>query len=117
MELVAGTLLTDAQLTDTPIPGPGQSLVGLGLAEDRLPAGRIKPGSAITLVATPVASAVPANNQQAVPPQTFSGTVVDVRRGTRTGTLLVNVVVSTVDSAAVAALAASDRIVIVLGQG
>ncbi len=117
VELVPGTLLTDAQLTDTPIPEPGQSLVGLGLAEDRLPAGRIKPGSKVTLVATPNASAVQPNSAPTGPPQTFAGTVVDVRRAAREGTLQVNIAVSTRDAAVVAALAASDRLVIVLGEG
>lgn len=117
VELVAGTLLTDAQLTDAPIPGPGESLVGLGLAEDRLPAGRIKAGSEVTLVATQAASAVQPNAPSAGPTQTFPGTVVDVRRGARDGTLLVNVAVSTRDAPAVAALAAGDRLVIVLGEG
>lgn len=116
--LVPGTLLTGDQLTDVPIPGPGQSLVGLGLPEDRLPASRVKPGSAVTLVATTQTSGVVQPDSTSTgPPPTFPAVVVDVRKGVRDGTLLINVTVSKADAATVAALAASDRIVIVLGEG
>ena len=38
--LVEGTLLTAAQLTAQPLPGPGQQVLGITLGSDRLPATR-----------------------------------------------------------------------------
>ena len=114
VELVAGTLLTDEALTDSPIPGPGKSLVGLGLPVDRLPASRIKPGVAVVLVTTPNANGVAATTPTTGPPKTYPATVVDVSRGAKDSVMLVNVAVDTSDAATVAALAATDRLVIVL---
>jgi hypothetical protein len=119
VELTAGTLLTDKQLTDTPIPGPGKNIVGLGLPVDRLPASRIRPGVEVVLVATPAQTGVVVGNNSTAtgPPQQFPATVVDIAKGTRDGTVLVNVAVDAGDAPAVAALAATDRIVIVLAGG
>ncbi len=119
VELIPGTLLTEKQLTDTPIPGAGKNIVGLGLPVDRLPASRIKPGVEVLLVATPAQAGVTATGNTATtgPPQKFPATVIDVAKGTREGTVLVNVAVDARDAPTVAALAATDRLVIVLAGG
>ena len=114
VQLVPGTLLTNEALTDTPIPGPGKSLVGLGLPADRMPASRIKPGVAVVLVTTPNANGVVTTTPTTGPPRTYPATVIDVSRGAKDNLVLVNVAVDNADAATVAALAASDRLVIVL---
>jgi len=122
--LKAHTLLSAGHLTDEAFPGPGRSLVGLSLSQERLPAGRVTPGAAVTLVATATATATatvaPTAGSAGTPtgpPPTFDAVVVDMRDGIRDGTFLVNVAVSTQDAAPVAALAAANQLVIVLGEG
>ena len=116
--LVPGTLLTQAQLTDRPIPGPGRQLVGVSLAQDRMPAQRIKPGTQVLLVITSDQNGVQQPNQPAAaPPQTIQATVVDVTPGGKDGTVVVNVSVPDSDGPLVAARAAAGRIVIVLTAG
>src|SRR6266511_2098440 len=101
------------------IPGTRKNIVGLGLPVDRLPASRIKPGVEVLLVATPAQAGVTATGNTATtgPPQKFPATVIDVAKGTREGTVLVNVAVDARDAPTVAALAATDRLVIVLAGG
>lgn len=114
--LVPGTLLTPEQVTDHPVPGPGNQLLGLSLGEDRMPATRVKVGAPVLLVVTPKknVSAGGENAPDLVPPRTIVGTVVDVKPGTRQGDTIVNVEVSTADAPTVAAMHAEDRVVLTL---
>jgi hypothetical protein len=112
--LFPGTLVTKEQLTDVQIGGPGSNLVSIGLPRNRVPAPRIKPGAKITLVATPEQLS---QTKQTGPPQTFSATVADISEVNQNGVIFVNVAVADTDSAAIATLAAQDRIAIVLAGG
>ncbi|WP_433392987.1 SAF domain-containing protein [Micromonospora sp. KLBMP9576] len=114
--LVPGTLLTQAQLTDTAVPGQGQQLVGLSLSQERLPAERVKPGAEVLLVVTADDGPV-ANQQQTAAPVSIKATVVDVRAGTKEGTTLLNVAVAERDGPHVASRAAAGRIVVALTTG
>lgn len=117
MQLVPGTLLTAEQVTENPVPAPGNQLLGLALAEDRMPAGRLQVGAGVLLVVTPDGGGgvtTEPNAPDLVPPRTIVGTVVDVEEGTRNGTTIVNVEVSTADAPTVAAMHAEDRIVLTL---
>ncbi|MEH0971549.1 SAF domain-containing protein [Micromonospora sp. CPCC 205546] len=114
--LVPGTLLTQAQLTDTAVPGQGQQLVGLSLPQERLPAERVKPGAEVLLVVTTDDGPV-SNQQQTAAPMSIKATVVDVRAGTKEGTTLLNVAVAERDGPLVASRAAAGRIVVALTTG
>jgi len=118
--LSEGTLLTAAQLTNQPLPGPGQQVLGITLSGDRLPATRPEPGDRVLLVATPAQGAAAGEDQ--APPRTWAATVVKVvgsgsggflgRGGLETVTL--DVSVPAADGPTVATLAATDRLVVVL---
>jgi len=118
MPLVPGALLTMDQVTDNPIPRPGYQIVGLKLKEGLVPQGRLTIGAAVVLVVVPDKT-LPALETPAVdltPPRTFAGTVVDVEPGNTDGDTLVNVEVTTADAPAAAALAADDRIAVLLAS-
>ncbi len=122
--LVEGTLLTAAQLTAQPLPGPGQQVLGITLGSDRLPATRPSPGDRVLLVATPARGST-ASDESQDPPRTWPATVVQVvdaasggflgRGGTETVTL--DVAVAATDGPIVATMAATDRLVVVLTGG
>jgi hypothetical protein len=118
MALVPGTLLTMEQVTDIPIPAPGHQLIGLALDEDQMPASRLAVGAPVLLVVVPPKNQVSISGDKEtpdlVPPRTIAGTVIDLKPGTKQGTTLVNIEVTTVDAPTVAALAADDRIVLAL---
>ncbi|MDT0532165.1 SAF domain-containing protein [Micromonospora sp. DSM 115977] len=114
--LVPGTLLTQAQLTDTAVPGQGQQLVGLSLPQERLPAERVIPGAEVLLVVTTDDGPV-SNQQQTAAPMSIKATVVDVRTGAKEGTTLLNVAVAERDGPLVASRAAAGRIVVALTTG
>ncbi len=118
--LTPGTLLTDAQLTDQAVPGPGKQLVGMSLGEDRVPSQRLVPGDSVLLIITDDEG--PAVNPQGQQPgrsapQTIKATVVDVRAGVKEGSTLLNVAVANRDAPVVAARSAAGRIVVSLTTG
>ncbi|MEV4665683.1 SAF domain-containing protein [Micromonospora echinofusca] len=114
--LVPGTLLTQAQLTDTAVPDQGQQLVGLSLPQERLPAERVKPGAEVLLIVTTDDRTV-SNQQQTAAPMSIKATVVDVRAGAKEGITLLNVAVAERDGPLVASRAAAGRIVVALTTG
>jgi hypothetical protein len=118
--LLPGTLLTAEQLTDNPVPAPGNQLLGLALGEDRMPKGRLAVGASVLLVVTPK-KGLGGTDQNAppdlVPPRTIIGTVVDVKPSAKQGDTIVNVEVSNADAPTVAAMHAEDRIVLTMASG
>jgi SAF domain len=115
VQLFPGALLVQEQIADVPLGGSGTYLVSIGLSPSKVPAQRVKPGTKVVLVATPVETFV--QNQQSTtgPPQTFLGTVADVTTSdNQNGLVYVNVAVSKADGPQVATLAAAERLVIVL---
>lgn len=117
--LVPGTLLTAEQLTDKPVPGPGNQLLGLALGEDRMPKGRLAVGASVLLVITPKKGIAADQNAapDLVPPRTIVGTVVDVKASAKQGDTIINVEVSNADAPTVAAMHAEDRIVLTVAGG
>jgi hypothetical protein len=117
--LVPGTLLTAEQLTDNPVPGPGNQLLGLALGEDRMPKGRLTVGSPVLLVVTPKkgVAADPNAPPDLVPPRTIVGTVVDIQPSAKQGDSIINVEVSNADAPTVAAMHSDDRIVVTMAGG
>ena len=121
VSLVPGTLLTEEQLTDTELVGPGQQQVGIGLKPERMPARKLSPGDKVQLVATadPNASATDSasTNNDTAPTsiERYPGTVVDSSPQTDTdSTTVVYVAVDGGDAPRIVALAAAGRIGIVL---
>lgn len=118
MALVPGTLLTMEQVTDLPIPAPGHQLIGLALDEDQMPGSRVAVGAPVLLVVVPPKNQVNVSGDSQtvdlVPPRTIAGTVIDLKAGSKQGTTLVNIEVTTADAPTVAALAADGRIVLAL---
>jgi hypothetical protein len=108
--LVAGTLLSLDQLTDEPVPPPGQQLVAIGLPPDRLPGGTLEAGDPVMLVTTSKQNSAPEER-----PQTFAARVHDVQEtDSRDDNLVVSLLVSEQDGALIASLAAADRLTLVL---
>ncbi|HEY8473563.1 MAG TPA: SAF domain-containing protein [Natronosporangium sp.] len=108
--LVAGTLLSMDQLTDEPIPPPGQQLVAIGLPPDRLPGGTLEAGDPVMLVTTSRQNAEPETN-----PRTFPARVHELQPSAgRDDDIIVSLLVSERDGALIASLAAADRLTLVL---
>ncbi|MFI7026309.1 SAF domain-containing protein [Micromonospora sp. NPDC049900] len=114
--LVPGTLLAADQLTEQAYPGPGQQLVGISLAQNRLPHERLAPGASVLLVITTDDNGTQ-QQPAAGPPVNIPATVTDVADGSKDGTMLVNVAVADRDGPLVAARAAAGRIAVVLIPG
>lgn len=113
--LPAGTVLAPGELTQQPVPGPGERLVGLPVKPGHLPARGLSPGDLVQ--ATPVASAAgtDATSQSAGGP--FRARVLEVGLPDSTGAVTVDVVVGP-DAAQSAIAAAAGQVVLVqLGPG
>ncbi|MFI5953346.1 SAF domain-containing protein [Cryptosporangium sp. NPDC051539] len=112
VSLVPGTLLTEDQLTDEELVGPGQQQVGIGLKPERMPAKRLSPGDKVQLVAT---AAPNSTSEGTSSTETFAATVVDSSpRTDQDATTVLYVAVSQNDAPRVVELAAAERIGVVL---
>jgi len=117
VDLVAGTLLTPAELTTQTVPAPGQQLVGIELRAGQLPARSLKTGDAVLLVVVPATSVGAVPDAQPTPlssPPTIPATVVAEAAPDTTGNVRVDVAVAQSDGPTVAAMAAAGRIVLVV---
>jgi SAF domain len=116
-DLVPGTLLTRAQLTDQAIPAPGQHLVGIELKPAQVPARALKPGDAVMLVIVPAASltGVPDPNASTpAKPESIRATVAAATAPATNGNIRVDVAVNQADGVKVAAMSAAGRIAVVV---
>ncbi|MGC4807935.1 SAF domain-containing protein [Micromonospora sp. DT233] len=109
VSLAPGTLLTPAQLTDDPLLGPGQQQLSLDLDPGQVPAKRLHPGDRVLLVSTPSRNA----NGQSSGSTRFEATVIDTSTPS-TSSVVLYVALTARDVPAVVALAAQDRIAVVL---
>ncbi|MHA4818801.1 SAF domain-containing protein [Streptomyces aculeolatus] len=109
VSLVAGSLLTEAQLGESG-PADGQQVVGVEAARRQLPAGLLVPGDAVLVVSTPAEGEEPAADE---PPATIDATVVSVSRADQSGTVVVNLAVADGDGPVVAARAATGQVALV----
>jgi hypothetical protein len=109
--LVEGTLLSPDQLTDQPVPAPGQQLVAIGLPPDRLPGGTLQAGDPVMLVTTSDNSAA----EQPAAPRTFAARVHGAQETEgRDDEVVVSLLVSERDGAVIASLAAADLLTLVV---
>ncbi|MFF3867150.1 SAF domain-containing protein [Micromonospora sp. NPDC001898] len=107
--LAPGTLLTPAQLTDDPLLGPGQQQISLDLSPGQVPAKRLHPGDRVLLVSTPNRNA----DGQSAGSTRFEATVIDTATPS-SSSVVVYVALTARDVPAIVALAAQDRIAVVL---
>jgi hypothetical protein len=108
--LTAGSLLTDAAVTDQLLPTGGQSLVGVALTTSQLPAQPLRAGDRIRIVDTPVSQGEP----PATTPASIAGLVVSVSEPDQAGVTVVDVTVPSARAADLAARVATGRIALVL---
>jgi hypothetical protein len=117
VNLVPGTLLTRAQLSDRAVPAPGEHLVGIELKPAQVPARALKSGDPVVLVIVPAVTltGVPDPNATATAaPESVPATVVSATVAASNGNVRVDVAVAQADSRKVAAMAAAGRIVLVV---
>ena len=106
--LAPGTLLTESQLTDKPLLGPGQQQISLDLEIGQVPARELHPGDKVLLVSTP-----DRNDTGTAPSTRFEATVIDTS-STENDRTVVYLALANRDVAAVVVLAAAARIALVL---
>ncbi|MEV4117636.1 SAF domain-containing protein [Micromonospora sp. NPDC049645] len=110
--LVPGTLLTLGQVTDDPLLGPGQQQIALGLKTAQVPARELHPGDKVLLVSTPDDNA---DGGAAAAGTRFSATVIDTVSPANDSKVLY-LALLTRDVPAVVALAAQERLAVVLTE-
>ncbi|MEV6812468.1 SAF domain-containing protein [Micromonospora sp. NPDC051296] len=110
VSLAPGTLLTMAQLTDDPLLGPGQQQFALGLKAAQVPAPKLRPGDEVLLVSTPSND----SNGTSSGATRFTATVTDAVSTDGRDEVVVYLALAVRDVPAVVALAAQDRIAVVL---
>ncbi|MBQ1050899.1 flagellar biosynthesis protein FlgA [Micromonospora sp. C51] len=111
VSLAPGSLLTMAQLTDDPLLGPGQQQLALGLRAAQVPAPKLRPGDQILLVSTPSNDSGGGSSSGAT---RFTATVTDAVSTDGRDEVVVYLALAVRDVPAVVALAAQDRIAVVL---
>jgi len=110
VDLWAGTLLSEQQVTESLVPGAGESLVGISLTAAQMPSEPLYAGDRVRIVTTPGDQ----GEVTAGDPVTIEATVVGVSRVEETGETVVNVSVPHEESADLAARAATGRVALVL---
>ncbi|MEV2237558.1 SAF domain-containing protein [Micromonospora sp. NPDC049891] len=111
VSLAPGSLLTMAQLTDDPLLGPGQQQLALGLRAAQVPAPKLRPGDQVLLVSTPSSDSGGGSSSGAT---RFTATVTDAVSTDGRDEVVVYLALAVRDVPAVVALAAQDRIAVVL---
>ncbi|MCG7524563.1 SAF domain-containing protein [Streptomyces sp. OfavH-34-F] len=115
-DLLAGSLVTGESVTDKPLIGRDQQLVGLRLKPGQLPTTPLTPGRSVLVVSTPDASANtdPEGGKRDEMPKTLPAEVVRVGEPDTNGNLTVDVAVASTDGAVLASRAASGDIALVV---
>ncbi len=110
VDLWAGTLLTKEAVTDSLVPGEGESLVGISLTPGQMPSEQLYSGDVVRIVTTPGDQGEVTEKD----PVTVEAVVVGVSRVEETGETVVDVSVPEADAADLAARAATGRVALVL---
>ncbi|MDN4172228.1 MULTISPECIES: SAF domain-containing protein [Nocardioides] len=110
VDLWAGTLLTEQAVTDSLVPGEGESLVGISLTPGQMPSEPLYGGDVVRIVTTPGDQGEVTDKD----PVTVEAIVVGVSRVEETGETVVDVSVPEGDAADLAARAATGRVALVL---
>ncbi|MBA8793601.1 hypothetical protein FHX74_001206 [Friedmanniella endophytica] len=112
VDLMQGTLLAPGAVARTVLPETGHSVVGVKLAAGRAPTGFLQPSSPVRLIALPPSGAQPDYRDD------YSGLSIDATVLSLTPTadrqsVVVDLDVASAQAGAAAALAATDRLVLV----
>jgi hypothetical protein len=110
LDMSAGGVVTQDQITEQALPAKGSSVVGIALTPGMLPANQMRVGDQVRVVVTP-------GQQGEMPttdPDSIQAVVVGVAKDETTGNAIVNVQVSTNDGPMLAARAATGKVAIVL---
>ena len=110
LDMSAGGVVTQGQITEQALPAKGSSVVGIALTPGMLPANQIRVGDKVRVVVTP-------GQQGEMPttdPDSIQAVVVGVAKDETTGNAIVNVQVPTNDGPMLAARAATGKVAIVL---
>lgn len=111
-DIAAGTLVAADSVGEQVVPGSGDSMVGLSLAPNQMPAAELRPGDRVRIVATPADGGEVGSD-----PRVISATVQQIsKRATDDlgGGVVVDVLVNQDDAAELAARAASGRVALIL---
>jgi hypothetical protein len=115
LDVAAGSLLTVESVTKSTVPPDGYSLVGIGVAQARMPGVSLVAGDQVRVVATP---ALATGTHADVTPASVGAVVVGTQAGTdATGAgsqTILTVQVPTADAASLAAMAATGNVAVVL---
>lgn len=109
-DLPAGMPVPPASVTTDPLPGPGQSIVGIKLAAGQMPTVDLLPGDQVRVVSTPRTQDDPPASTPAGIEAVVASTSVDEI----SGDTVVNVVLPEGQAPQVAALAATARAALIL---
>lgn len=110
LDMSAGGVVTQDQITEQALPAKGSSVVGIALTPGMLPANQMRVGDQVRVVVTP-------GQQGEMPttdPDSIQAVVVGVAKDETTGNAIVNVQVPTNDGPMLAARAATGKVAIVL---
>ncbi|MEN8649737.1 SAF domain-containing protein [Streptomyces sp. 21So2-11] len=117
-DLLAGSLVTGDSVTDKPLIGENQQLVGLRLKPGQLPDTPLSPGRSVLVVSTPDAAAATdataKGKTREEMPKTLPAVVVQVGKPDTSGNLTLDVSVASTDGPVLAARASTGDIAIVI---
>jgi hypothetical protein len=121
VDLLPGTLLSDAMVTREPVPGPGQAVVGLSLKPGLLPEAELKAGRAVMLVRLPVPAGTPDTTTAESPGSEIlvpRARVLSETTDPTTGGRLVSLLVEQAAAAEISRAAAAGTVsLVVIGPG
>lgn len=110
VDLVPGTTLTSAAVTDQLTPESGTSIVGLTIPNGQMPSRPLVAGDNVRIVDTPASGGEP----PAETPETLEATVISAAPAQDGQTTLVNLMVGEADAPAIAARGATGRIALII---
>ncbi|MFB8085064.1 SAF domain-containing protein [Streptomyces sp. NPDC055992] len=113
VELRKGGLLTASQLSAGTGLGDDKQQVGVQVKRGQAPAGALAPGDKVLAVTTPAPGEQADPKDAEAPPTSIKGVVVSVSRPDASGTIVVNLAVSTSDGPLLATRASTGRIALV----
>lgn len=112
--LVPGQVLTADMVTDSPVPGPGQRVVGLMLDPARVPPG-LSAGDVVTVLRVPIDGDAGSSEQLEQPAVLAASVSVRSVGRVQGGSTRLGLVVTATDANQVAAFAAAGQVAVVQG--
>ena len=109
-DVPAGATVPGSAVTEDPLPGAGESVVGILLPPGQVPTVDLRPGSQVRIVATPRSQ----DDPPVTTPRGTAAVLVSTSVDESTGHTVANVQVPAAQAPAIAALAATGRAALVL---